>query len=160
LLSDGRSAAIASEKRRESGETQDLAGKYTTGSAAQRAAVGIESMGVLVSVVDCVHGRPAAGMAVRLLSEADGLLTQQWSRLTDDGGHIPEPVNSPLPPGSYELEIDLERYFAALGFMPLNSTVTVRFRLPGGEYRYGLTLLVTPSACIIFNKVEIRQDGT
>ncbi len=117
-------------------------------------------MGVLVSVVDCVYGRAAAGMAVRLLSDADGLLTQQWSLLTDDYGNISESVNSPLPPGTYELEIDLEGYFAALGFMPLNSTVIVRFHLPGGEYRYGLTLMVTPSACIICNKVEIRQDDT
>lgn len=117
-------------------------------------------MGVLVSVVDCVHGRAAAGVAVRLLSEADGLLTQQWRLLTDDDGHIIEPAGSPLPSGNYELEIELERYFAALGFMPLNSTVIVRFRLPGGQYRYGLTLLVTPSACIIFSKVEIRPNGT
>ncbi len=115
-------------------------------------------MGVLVSVVDCVHGRAAAGLAIRLLSTADGLLTQQWSLLTDDEGHILEPANSPLPPGSYELEIDLEGYFTKLGFMSLNSTVIVRFRLPGGGYRYSLTLLVAPSACIIFNQVDIRPD--
>ena len=112
-------------------------------------------MGVFVNVVDCVYGRAAAGMSVRLIRDADGLLTQQWSLLTDDDGNIESPLNSSLPQGTYELEMDLKGYFTALGFMPLNSALTVRFHLPGGNYRYGLTVLVTPSACIICTKVEM-----
>jgi len=109
-------------------------------------------MGVSVSVVDCVYGRPAAGMAVRLIRDADGVLTQQWSDRTDDDGCISAPPGSSLPPGPYELELDLEGYFTSLGFMPLNSAITVRFHLPSGSYHYGLTVLVTPSACIFFKE--------
>lgn len=119
-------------------------------------------MGVFVRVVDCVYGRAAAGLAVRLIRDADGVLTQQWNLLTDDDGHIWGPPNPPLPQGTYELEIDLEGYFAALGFMPVNSAATVRFHLPAVDYRYSLTVLVTPSTCVVSTNVGMsagRQLG-
>ena len=109
-------------------------------------------MGVSVSVVDCVYGRSAAGLAVRLIRDADGLLTQQWNLRTDEDGRIPEPSSPPLLHGTYELELDLEGYFGTLGFMPLNSAVTVRFHLPGDTYHYELTVLITPSACMVYEK--------
>jgi 5-hydroxyisourate hydrolase len=109
-------------------------------------------MAVSVSIIDCVYGRPASGLAVRLLRDADGVLTRQWSLRTDDDGRVSAPPVPPLPHGTYELEIDLESYFATLGFLPLNSAVTVRFHLPGENYHYVLTVLVTPSACIIYKE--------
>jgi 5-hydroxyisourate hydrolase len=109
-------------------------------------------MSVSVSVVDCVYGRPAVGMAIRLIRDADGVLTEQWRDRTDEGGRVTGPPNSPLPHGVYELEIDLEGYFTTLGFVPLNSAITLRFHLPGENHNYGLAVLVTPSSCITFKE--------
>jgi 5-hydroxyisourate hydrolase-like protein (transthyretin family) len=91
-------------------------------------------------------------MAVRLIRDADGVLTEQWRDRTDEGGRATGPPNSPLPHGAYELEIDLEGYFTTLGFVPLNSAITLRFHLPGENHHYGLAVLVTPSSCITFKE--------
>jgi 5-hydroxyisourate hydrolase len=111
-----------------------------------------EAMSVSVNVVDCVYGRPAIGMAVRLMREVDGAFTEQWHDRTDDDGRISGLQNSPLPRGSYALELDLEGYFCTLGFMPLNSAITMRFHLPGEDHHYRLSVLVTPSVCITFKE--------
>lgn len=107
-------------------------------------------MSVSVNVVDCVYGRPAVNMAVRLMREVDGVLTEQWRDQTNDDGRIPGLQNSPLARGSYALELDLEDYFCTLGFAPLNSAITMRFRTPGEGRHCQLSVLVTPSACITF----------
>jgi 5-hydroxyisourate hydrolase-like protein (transthyretin family) len=107
-------------------------------------------MSVSVSVVDCVYGRPAVDMAVRLMREVDGVLTEQWRQRTNDDGRISGLPDSPLARGSYALELDLEGYFCALGFMPLHSAVTMRFRAPGENRHSRLSVLVTPSACMTF----------
>jgi 5-hydroxyisourate hydrolase-like protein (transthyretin family) len=108
-----------------------------------------EAMSVSVKVVDCVYGRPAVNMAVRLMREVGGVLTEQWRDRTNDDGRIPGLQNSPVTHGSYALELDLEGYFCALGLAPLNSAITMRFRTPG-ESHCQLSVLVTPSACITF----------
>jgi 5-hydroxyisourate hydrolase len=110
----------------------------------------IEAMSVSVRVVDCVYGRPAVNMAVRLMREVGGVLTEQWRDHTDDDGHIPGLRNSPLKRGSYALELDLEDYFCTLGFTPLNAVITMRFRTPGEGRHNQLSVLVTPSAFMTF----------
>src|SRR5260370_15722722 len=107
-------------------------------------------MSVSVNVVDCVYGRPAVNMAVRLMREVDGVFTEQWLNRTNDEGRVLSLQNSPLARGSYALEFDLEGYFCALGFTPLNSACTMRFRSPGENRHYRLSVLVTPSACFTF----------
>jgi 5-hydroxyisourate hydrolase-like protein (transthyretin family) len=107
-------------------------------------------MSVSVSVVDGVYGRPAVNVAVCLKREVGGVLTEQWRHRTNDDGHISGLQNSPLTRGSYALEVDLEGYFSTLGFTPLNSAVTIRFRTPGEGRHCRLSLLVTPSACMTF----------
>ncbi|HTT52196.1 MAG TPA: hydroxyisourate hydrolase [Streptosporangiaceae bacterium] len=107
-------------------------------------------MSVSVRVVDCVYGRPAVDMAVRLMREVDGVLTEQWRQRTNDDGRISGPAGSPLARGAYALELDLEGYFCALGFMPVHSAVTARFRAPGEGRQCRLSALVTPSACMTF----------
>jgi 5-hydroxyisourate hydrolase-like protein (transthyretin family) len=107
-------------------------------------------MGVSVSVVDGVYGRPAVNMAVRLMREVNGVFAEQWRHRTDDDGCIPGLLSSPLARGSYALELDLEGYFSILGFMPLNSAVTVQFHTPGEDHRRQLSVLVTPSSFVTF----------
>jgi 5-hydroxyisourate hydrolase len=109
-----------------------------------------EAMSVSVNVVDCVYGRPAVNMAVRLMREIGGVLTEQWRDRTNDDGRVFGLQNSPLTRGSYALELDLEGYFCVLGFTPLNSAITMRFRAPGEDRHCRLSVLVTPSACTTF----------
>lgn len=109
-------------------------------------------MSVSLNVVDGVYGRPAVHMRVRLVREAGGILAEQWSDRTDEKGRVSRLQNAALTGGSYALELDLEDYFCALGFNPLNAAVTVRFRPSGDERNYRLTALVTPSVCMTFTE--------
>lgn len=114
------------------------------------AEVGFKAMSLHVSVVDGVYGRPAVNMGVRLLREVDGVFAEQWRRRTNDDGCILSLQNSPLARGSYALELDLKGYFSTLGFMPLNSAVTMQFHSPGEDGHRRLSALVTPSTCVTF----------
>lgn len=107
-------------------------------------------MGFSVSVIDGVYGRPAVNMSVRLMREVDGVLAEQWRHQTNDDGCISGLENSPLPRGSYALELDLKGYFSTLGFMPLNSAMTMQFHTPGEDRHRQLSVLVTPSTCVTF----------
>jgi 5-hydroxyisourate hydrolase len=110
-------------------------------------------MNVSISVVDCIYGRPATGMPVRLSRVHDGVLTEQWRDQTDDRGRISSLHKPPLPHGSYELEFDLDSYFRTLGYAPFNSTIILRFHMPTESHHYELSLLVTPSSCVAFREV-------
>jgi 5-hydroxyisourate hydrolase-like protein (transthyretin family) len=107
-------------------------------------------MSVSVCVVDCVYGRPAVNMPVRLMREVGGVLTEQWRDRTNEDGRVPDLQNLSLQRGSYALELDLESYFCTLGFTPLNAAITMRFRAAGEGRHSQLSVLVTPSACMTF----------
>jgi 5-hydroxyisourate hydrolase len=109
-------------------------------------------MSISVHVVDCVYGRPAIGMPVSVSREVEGAFAEQWRDRTDDDGRISGLHRSPLARGSYTIELDLDGYFCPLGFAPLNSSITVHFYLPGETHHYGLSVLVTPSACVTFKE--------
>lgn len=48
--------------------------------------VGRQPMSVSVRVVDCVYGKPAIGVLIRLSSQIDGTWTEQWrDRVGEDG---------------------------------------------------------------------------
>jgi len=109
-------------------------------------------MSVSVHVIDCVYGRPAVAMSVGLSREINGEYREQWRDETDDDGRILALLKAPLPRGSYALELNLDGYFRKLGLMPVNSAVTMRFYMPSETHYYGLSVLVTPSACITYKE--------
>lgn len=109
-------------------------------------------MSVSVHVVDCVYGRPAVGLSACLSRELDGVATEQWRDRTDDDGRISSLRKSPLERGSYTLELDLDDYFCTLGFAPFNSAISMRFYLPSETHHYGLSVLITPTACMTFKE--------
>jgi 5-hydroxyisourate hydrolase-like protein (transthyretin family) len=109
-------------------------------------------MSLSIRVVDCVYGRAAVGMPVTLHREASNGSSQQWREETDDDGRISSLLKSPLARGSYVLEFDLDRYFSTLGFASSSSAIAMRFHIPSETYHYGLSVLVTPSACSIFKE--------
>ena len=108
-------------------------------------------MGKLTThILDTAHGRPAAGVAIRLLRlHGDQRLELRNVRSNDDGR-----VDAPLldgvefVPGQYELEFAVGHYFAEHGVrMPeprFLEVVTVRFGIADAAAHYHVPLLVSP----------------
>jgi 5-hydroxyisourate hydrolase len=97
-------------------------------------------------VLDTMHGRPAAGMAVAL-SGPDGEIARGT---TNSDGRCPELVPGPLAPGRYALRFSVADYFRALGIAlpdpPFLDRVTVEFGIAADSGHYHVPLLVSPYA--------------
>jgi 5-hydroxyisourate hydrolase-like protein (transthyretin family) len=111
------------------------------------------AMSLSIRVVDSVYGRSATGMHVCLSRSHEGLLTEQWREQTDEDGRISGLQKPPLARGSYTLEFYLEDYYRQLGYAPLNSAISVRFYVSNETRHHGLTVVITPSSCIV-----LRED--
>ena len=106
-------------------------------------------MGQLTThVLDTAHGRPAAGVAVRLFSlgEKRALVSSQ---LTNQDGRTDEPLldGTAMLAGSYVLEFDIGDYFrgrgADVGNPAFLDTIIIRFSVKGDE-NYHVPLLTSP----------------
>ena len=99
-------------------------------------------------VLDTARGRPAAGMAVRLLRAGEPL----WEGRTNADGRTDGPLleGTALVAGGYELEFDVGAYFAAavddLPDPPFLGIVPVRFAIADAAGHYHVPLLVSPWA--------------
>ncbi len=94
-------------------------------------------------VLDAALGRPAVGVAVRLLS-ADGAELARGR--TDDDGRVPGLVGAPLAAGDYRLVFatgDYHRETGQTGFYP---EVTVTFTVRDPQERHHVPLLLSPYA--------------
>ncbi|MEA3066077.1 MAG: 5-hydroxyisourate hydrolase [Sphingomonadales bacterium] len=95
-------------------------------------------------VLDTMHGRPAAGMAV-VLSARDGEISRGT---TDADGRCPGLVPADLAPGRYALRFAVADYFRGLGVAlpdpPFLDDVTVDFGIAGDGGHYHVPLLVSP----------------
>lgn len=100
-------------------------------------------------VLDQVHGRPAAGMRVRLVRLTGGKALVA-DVLTNADGRTDAPLMSgeSFAPGTYELIFDTAAYFRAAGVdlapEPFLDQIPLRFTL--GEGNYHVPLLCTPWA--------------
>ena len=105
-------------------------------------------------VLDTVHGRPAAGLAIELYridpeSEAREQLTVMR---TNGEGRTDGPLLSGegLQTGIYELVFNVGDYFAAVGRanapIPFLSKVPVRFGVADADANYHIPLLTSPWA--------------
>lgn len=106
-------------------------------------------MGQLTThVLDTAHGRPAAGVAVRLFSLGEKRVLVS-SQLTNQDGRTDEPLldGTAMLAGSYELEFDIGDYFAANGVKVSEpaflNTVVIRFAVNADEH-YHVPLLASP----------------
>jgi 5-hydroxyisourate hydrolase len=97
-------------------------------------------------VLDTMHGRPAAGMAVTL-SWPNGESTRGT---TNADGRCPELAPAGLAPGYYALHFSVADYFRELGVAlpdpPFLDEVTVDFGIADGGGHYHVPLLVSPFA--------------
>ena len=92
-------------------------------------------------VLDTMHGRPAAGLAVTL-SGPEGEIERAT---TDSDGRL---APAELPPGRYTLRFAVADYFRGLGVAladpPFLDEVTVEFGIAADGGHYHVPLLVSP----------------
>jgi 5-hydroxyisourate hydrolase len=95
-------------------------------------------------VLDTMHGRPAAGMAV-MLSGPDGEIARG---ITNPDGRCPDLAPAALAPGRYALRFAVADYFRALGVAlpdpPFLDEVAVDFGIATDGGHYHVPLLVSP----------------
>jgi 5-hydroxyisourate hydrolase len=95
-------------------------------------------------VLDTMHGRPAAGLAVAL-SGPHGEIARG---ITNMDGRCPELVEGALAPGRYSIRFSVAAYFraadVALPDPPFLDEVTVDFGIADDGGHYHVPLLVSP----------------
>ena len=104
--------------------------------------------GLTTHVLDTMHGRPAAGMSLRL-RRGDETLAEA---VTNVDGRVDKPLlnGSALQLGGYRLEFDVGEYFRDMG-VPLHQpsfleTVIIDFSVTERDSHYHVPLLVSPYA--------------
>jgi 5-hydroxyisourate hydrolase len=104
--------------------------------------------GLTTHVLDTMHGRPAAGVAVRLLQAGRELVRA----VTNADGRCDAPLLSGdrLEASAYRLEFDVGAYFRGLGVdLPepaFLETVALDFGVADPAAHYHVPLLVSPFA--------------
>ena len=104
--------------------------------------------GLTTHVLDTMHGRPAAGVAVRLMQGGQQLASAR----TNADGRCDAPLLTgvELTIGKYRLEFDVGDYFRAAGVaLPSPAfleTVTIEFGVTDLDAHYHVPLLVSPFA--------------
>ncbi len=98
-------------------------------------------------VLDTAHGRPGAGISVKLFSLENGRHLVATS-VTNDDGRTDQPLleGETYRPGSYELEFAVGSYFAGAALAddpPFLDDVVIRFSLTNDQH-YHVPLLVSP----------------
>ena len=104
--------------------------------------------GLTTHVLDTMHGRPAAGVALRLLQAGRAVA----SAVTNADGRCDAPLmaGGALKVGTYRLEFDVGAYYRALGVaLPepaFLETVAIEFGVADVGAHHHVPLLVSPFA--------------
>ena len=104
--------------------------------------------GLTTHVLDTMHGRPAAGVAVRLLQAGRAVA----SAVTNADGRCDAALltAATLKAGAYRLEFDVGAYYRGLGVaLPepaFLETVALEFGVADAAAHYHVPLLVSPFA--------------
>jgi len=102
--------------------------------------------GLTTHVLDTAHGKPAAGVALRLLRDGEVIA----AATTNADGRCEQPLlpASLLTTGRYRLEFEVGAYFRALGVaLPepnFLETVVLDFGVADAGAHYHVPLLVSP----------------
>jgi 5-hydroxyisourate hydrolase len=103
---------------------------------------------VSTHILDLVHGKPAANVAVRLEKQSGAgdwhLLT---SARTDQDGRCPQlfPEGEDFAAGIYRLRFETGSYFKLQKIAPLYPFVEVTFQVQEGESHFHIPLLLSPN---------------
>lgn len=98
---------------------------------------------VSTHVLDASVGRPAEGVAVRLLGPDDAVLADAT---TDADGRVTRLTLDPLPAGHYRLVFATGDYFARSGTSTFYPQVSVTFAIVGDGGHHHVPLLLSPFA--------------
>lgn len=101
---------------------------------------------VTTHVLDTALGRPAAGVPVRLLHQADEAIDVLASARTDDDGRVPVLGPDTVEPGTYVVEFDTATYFSTTGQRSFFPKVTVFFTVTDPTEHFHVPLLLSPFA--------------
>lgn len=115
-----------------------------------------DTMNVSLEVLDGIYGQTVSGMVVRVGRAAAGAWVWLTDEKTDDAGAIPRLSASALESGLYQLELDLDGYFSALGIKPLCSAIAVKFRVDHSQQSTSFTVVVTPAMCAVLSAKAAR----
>ena len=99
--------------------------------------------GLTTHVLDTTHGRPAAGVALRLIR--DGRVLTETRTNADGRCDAPLLEGASLQPGTYELDFALGDYFG-LPTPRFLDVVTVRVGIADAGANYHVPLLASPHA--------------
>jgi hydroxyisourate hydrolase len=101
-------------------------------------------------VLDTMHGRPAAGMALALRRfDSTGASDIVAEAITNRDGRTDQPLlaGETIPAAAYELVFDVAGYFADLGVADAGrflESVPIRFVIDDPQGSYHVPLLVSP----------------
>ena len=102
--------------------------------------------GLTTHVLDLAGGKPAAGVAVRLLGKTADAVTQLGAFVTDADGRARLAAAPEV--GGYRLEFDIGAYFRASGASSAEpgflETVVIDFTLTDPAMHHHVPLLVSP----------------
>ena len=102
--------------------------------------------GLTTHVLDTAHGKPAAGLALRLMRGGETLVSTR----TNADGRCDSPLLTAeaMTVGAYRLEFDVGAYYRALGVaLPdpaFLDTVAIEFGIADAAAHYHVPLLVSP----------------
>ena len=102
--------------------------------------------GLTTHILDTMHGRPAAGVSLRLLREGEAVT----SGITNMDGRVDPPLldGKTLTAGRYRLEFDVGEYFRDMGVSlpdpPFLDVVVIDFGVAETTSHYHVPLLVSP----------------
>ena len=105
-------------------------------------------MGLSTHVLDTMHGRPAAGLAVEFYTTKGPAATLAGRFTLDANGRAAVADTASLAQGTYRLVFDVAAYFRSLGVQlpdpPFLGRVTLDFGIADPGENYHVPLLVSP----------------
>jgi 5-hydroxyisourate hydrolase len=109
-------------------------------------------MTLSVRVIDGTYGRPAAGVAARLVSDVGSIQTERLRQRTDHEGRVAAQLAAPVARGLCRFEFDINGYFATLGITSFYSEISISFRLSNSVSVHEITVVITPSTYAVFKE--------
>ena len=101
-------------------------------------------MTVSTHVLDTALGRPASGVAIRLLRQHGADWREVFAGETDADGRVSALRDVAAAAGSWRLTFDAGAYFQRRGLESFYTIVTVDFVLRSGDVHAHVPLLVSP----------------
>jgi 5-hydroxyisourate hydrolase len=98
---------------------------------------------ITTHVLDTASGRPAEGVAVRLLRHENGTWREIARTTTDADGRSPKMAEGATVPGRYRLRFAVREYFAASDTPTFYPVVLIDFEIARAEHHH-VPLLLSP----------------